>query len=204
MTSDADAPWLDTWGTVAAGSVAILALAGLAVSLGAGRSETGETQGGSHELPSAPVTVVPVESDDRWTVEAIADRMRSAGMTVAVALQPAHLFRGLAGWNLGLGLDAEHAAWAGQLARSVGLEPVLAEPAPLVSSHDAAKLLICRALASDDHVVLLDEPVTGLAANDMRDMARLVARALGDRRLIITTADATGHQSFVARVLSRS
>jgi hypothetical protein len=200
------AAWsMTSWRTVGAGAVGILAIAGLAVSAVAMRSEAGEPSADGPEVPSGRVTLIPIDShDDGRRVEAMADRIRSTGMSVAVVVHPPHLFRGLAGWNLGLGLDAEQAAWAGQLARTVGLGPVLAEPGPLLSDDDATKLLICRALATGDDIVLLDEPATGLAASDMRDMARLVARVLGDRRLIITTVDPTGHQSFVARVLSLS
>ncbi len=150
-------------------------------------------------VPTDPVTLLADGSPDRRVVEVLAARSGSR----AVACHPPHLFRGLAGWNLGLGLGAEEAAWAGQLARMLGLGTVLAEPAPLVDAAQVKMLVVCRALASDGDPVILDEPAAGLDAARARDLARVVAIGVGGRRLVVVTADPAGHRSFVSRARTR-
>jgi hypothetical protein len=150
-------------------------------------------------LPSETVTIIEDGSPDRRVAEALAARSRSR----AVACHPPHLFRGLAGWNLGLGLGDEEAAWAGQLARMLGLGPVLAEPAPLLDARQAKLLAVCRAVANGGDPVILDEPVAELEPGDVRALARVVGIGVGDRRLIVVTADPGGHRSFVSRARTR-
>ena len=150
-------------------------------------------------VPSETVTIIEDGSPERRVVEALAARSR----TRAVACHPPHLFRGLAGWNLGLGLGAEEAAWAGQLARMLGLGPILAEPAPLLDARQAKLLTVCRAVATGGDPVILDEPAAELEFGDVRALARVVGIGLGDRRLIVVTADPGGHRSFVSRARTR-
>lgn len=129
-----------------------------------------------------PVTVVVGESSDVfWDVVAA---QRAGGAEVAAAPAPV-LFRALAGWNLGLGLDAERAAWAAHLAGRLGVRDMLGEPAPLVDEAAAGALVICRVLASPGEVVVLDDPVVAALGGRRDRVARLVAAAIGDRRLIL-------------------
>ncbi len=151
-------------------------------------------------VPSDPVTVIEDCSVDRRVARVLANRSGSR----AVACHPPHLFRGLGGWNLGLGLDAEQAAWAGQLARMLGLAGVLAEPAPLLDARQAKMLTVCRAVATGGDPVILDEPAAGLDPADVRDLARVVRVGIGERRLIVVTSDPGGHRSFVSRAQTRS
>jgi hypothetical protein len=151
-------------------------------------------------VPSESVTLVEDPSSDRQLAAALATRSGSR----AVACHPPHLFRGLGGWNLGLGLDAEQAAWAGQLARMLGLGGALAEPAPVLDARQAKMLTVCRAVATGDDPVILDEPAAGLDPAHVRDLARVVRVGIGDRRLIVVTSDPAGHRSFVSRAQTRS
>jgi hypothetical protein len=151
-------------------------------------------------VPSDPLTVIEDASADRQVARYLAARSGSR----AVACHPPHLFRGLGGWNLGLGLDAEQAAWAGQLARMLGLGGVLAEPAQLLDAREAKMLSVCRAVATGGNPVILDEPAAGLEPAHVRDLARVVRLGIGDRRLIVVTSDPAGHRSFVSRAQTRS
>lgn len=153
---------------------------------------------------SEAVAVIEDGSPDRSVFEGVVDDISRRGHTAAVAVSPPHLFRGLGGWNLGLGLDAEQAGWAGQLARSLGLEGVLAAPEVAIDTVQAHKLAVCRALASPGEVVVLDEPAAGLEPHDVKALADVVERALAGRRLIVVTADVAGHRTFVSKVRSRT
>lgn len=150
------------------------------------------------------VEMIADDSTDRKLFEGVVDDLAGRGHSAAVAVSPPHMFRGLAGWNLGLGLDAEQAAWAGQLARSVGLEGLLAQPERDIGLVEARKLAVCRALASAGDVVVLDEPVAGMEPHDVKLVAAVVERALAGRRLIVVTGDVAGHLAFVSKVRSRT
>ena len=129
----------------------------------------------------------------------------AAGWVLLAGLGVAYVISGdFAGWNLGLGLDAEEAAWAGQLARMLGLGPVLAEPASLLDDRQAKLLTVCRALATSGDPLILDEPAAGLDSGDVRLVARVVGVGLRGRRLVVVTADPVGHRSFVSRAQARS
>jgi hypothetical protein len=62
---------------------------------------------------------------------------------------------------------------------------MLGEPAPLVDEAAAGALVICRVLASPGEVVVLDDPVVAALGGRRDRVARLVAAAIGDRRLIL-------------------
>lgn len=101
--------------------------------------------------------------------------------------QVPYLFRGLVGWNLGLGLDAERAALAAQYARRLGLGDRLADPAHLLSGGERGRIGLARTLASPRPVVLLDEPFAAVDAADRSAVLGLVGEALAGRTAVIVT-----------------
>ena len=103
--------------------------------------------------------------------------------------QHPYLFRGSAGWNLGLGLTDEQAAWAGQLARLFGLSDQLGRPASQLSGGERQRLCLARTLAADRPWVLLDEPLSALDISDRAALAGQLAHALSGRSAVIVTHD---------------
>ena len=103
--------------------------------------------------------------------------------------QTPYLFRGLAGWNLGLGLDSEPAAWAAQLADRFGVGGLLEAPASRLSGGEAQRLALARTLATPAEWILLDEP---LGAVDIADKAELIEKIgiqLRSRSAVVVTHD---------------
>ena len=103
--------------------------------------------------------------------------------------QQPYLFRGSAGWNLGLGLTEEEAAWAGQHARTFGLADQLTRPASQLSGGERQRLCLARTLATSHPWVLLDEPLSALDVADRGKLAAELAHALEGRSAIIVTHD---------------
>ena len=105
--------------------------------------------------------------------------------------QPQHpyLFRGLAGMNLRLGLDAEEAGMAGTVADRLGLHGVLAEPAGQLSSGERQRLALARSLSRRAEWVLLDEPLTAIDRKDREMVLEVVASALSGRSSLVVTHD---------------
>jgi molybdopterin-binding protein len=98
------------------------------------------------------------------------------------------MFRGWAGDNLGLGLDAEGSARARLIVDELGIAD-LAVPARQLSGGEAQRVALARVLARPEPIVLLDEP---LAPIDLRDRARIaavVSRWIGERTAVIVTHD---------------
>jgi hypothetical protein len=166
--------------------------------------EVGRPDAGEVPAQAGGIIVVVDPSPERRSVLGLVGALRASGRSVAVAFHPPVLHRGLGGWNLGLGLDTESAAWAAQLARALGLGGYLAEPAPLVPEAVGRRLTVCRALASPVEVIILDEPIVGLGPSEMRDLAKVTRRAIGDRELIVVSADTASIAAFLARVQSRT
>lgn len=110
-----------------------------------------------------------------------------AQVEAAYLPQQPHLFRGRAGWNLGLGLGAEEAAYAGQLARKLGLEPVLERHASQLSGGEAQRVALARVLARREPVVLLDEPLAAIDARSRHAVARLIVEGVGNRSAVVVT-----------------
>jgi hypothetical protein len=141
--------------------------------------------GGGHRLPAVSAEVADASAGvvaDATTDRAVWRGLARREDVVAVPQRP-YLFRGLAGWNLGLGLGDEQAAWAGQLARHLGLGAVLGQAEGRIGRVEAWKIALCRALATPGGIIALDEP--DLEPRDRR----LVTRLLGeDGRPVVVTS----------------
>lgn len=103
--------------------------------------------------------------------------------------QRPYLFRGLAGWNLGLGLDDEEAAWAGQHAVTLGVDSLLGRAADELSGGEAQRLALARSLSRRSPWLLLDEPLTAVDHADKQMVVSRVASALEGRSAVVVTHD---------------
>ncbi len=99
------------------------------------------------------------------------------------------LFRGRAAWNLDLGLDEEQRDRARSLAAEFGVADLLERNARTLSGGERQRLALARALARSEPVVLLDEPLAPLDAQDRLAMARHIVAAIGERTAVIVTHD---------------
>lgn len=104
--------------------------------------------------------------------------------------QQPYLFRGSAGWNLGLGLTTEEAAWARQLLKSFGFDVAgLARPASSLSGGERQRLLLARTIARPREWVLLDEPLGALDVAERPAIGVRLADVLEGRSSMIVTHD---------------
>ena len=103
--------------------------------------------------------------------------------------QSPYLFRGLAGYNLGLGLDAEEASRGGTLAGSLGIRDLLMEPSHTLSGGETQRLAIARTLARRAGWVLLDEPLSAIDTADRSMVLKLLANELHGRSSVVVTHD---------------
>ena len=104
--------------------------------------------------------------------------------------QHSHMFRGSAGWNLGLGLDAEQTVWARTLADRFGVNPeVYLDPARSLSGGERQRLSLARTLARSEPWVLLDEPLAALDVADRMTVAAALVDSLNGKGAIIVTHD---------------
>lgn len=103
--------------------------------------------------------------------------------------QRPYLFRGLAGWNMGLGLDSEESAWAAQMAVSLGVDGTLARPAHLLSGGEVQRVALARTLASRRPWLLLDEPLASVDRADRQTVLGHVAAALHGRSAVVVSHD---------------
>lgn len=114
------------------------------------------------------------------------------GPSIKAAYQPqhSHVFRGSAGWNLGLGLDPEQTVWARTLADRFGLDPdVYLDPARALSGGERQRLSLARTLARPEPWVLLDEPLAALDIADRLDVAAALVGSLNGKGAIVVTHD---------------
>ncbi len=110
--------------------------------------------------------------------------------TVSYLPQHPYIFRGSVGKNLSLGLGAEETNHAVQLVLAFGLEKeMLAEPATQLSGGERQRVFLARALARRSDVLLLDEPLTAIAASDRPQMLSVVAESLGGRDVVVVAHD---------------
>lgn len=115
--------------------------------------------------------------------------------------RPYH-FRGMAGRDLGLGLHAEEAAHAAQLAESLGVGDLLLDTVDRLSGGERQRLALARALARRARWVLLDEPLTGIDLLDRNRVVSVLSDALRHRSAVVVTHDlelavALGHRLAV-------
>lgn len=111
------------------------------------------------------------------------------GWEAAYLPQTPHLFRGRIGWNLGLGLSVERAAYAAQLAGRLGMGESLSGAADRLSGGERQRVALARVLACPGRWVLLDEPLAPIDVEDRAKTAEVIADAIGDRGAVIVTHD---------------
>ncbi len=117
----------------------------------------------------------------------LAGTIGTASIDASYLPQSPYQFRGTAGWNLGLGLSAEEAARARQLAERLGVGHLLGSDE--VSGGERQRLALARTLARRESWVLLDEPLAALDAQDRMKVARVIVEEIGDRGAVIVTHD---------------
>ena len=141
------------------------------------------------EIPEGTRTVVfgPNGAGKSTLLRLLAGTIGDLSLDAAYLPQSTYHFRGTAGWNLGLGLSAEQAARARQLADRFGVGHLL--EARAVSGGERQRLALARTLARPEPWVLLDEPLAALDAQDRMKVARVIVDAIGDRSAVIVTHD---------------
>jgi molybdopterin-binding protein len=103
--------------------------------------------------------------------------------------QRPYLFRGSAGFNMSLGLSAEEAVRARQLADRLGVGELLVYAASSLSGGEAQRVALARTLARSEPWVLLDEPLSAQDARDRMKVAAVIIDGLGGRGAVIVTHD---------------
>lgn len=109
--------------------------------------------------------------------------------TVAYIQQRPHMFRGSAGFNLGLGLESEPAARARQLADRLRVGGLLENPAPFLSGGEKHRLALARTLARPADWYLLDEPMAPIDFAERRDILSLLTSELEGRSAVVVSHD---------------
>lgn len=100
------------------------------------------------------------------------------------------MFRTSVGKNLAIGLDAEEASHAVQLLERLGLgREMLVAPAAHLSGGERQKVALARALGRRTRIVLLDEPLTAIAAQDRARAIEVIREAAGERVLVVVAHD---------------
>lgn len=135
------------------------------------------------------VTTVVVGPPHSGKTDLIRGRWIDVERNAAYQPQQPYLFRGLIGTNLGLGLTAEQCGLAGQYARRLGLESLLAEPAVAATDDERARLTLARTLARPEALVLLDEPLGSISSEWRATGIQVVRDALAPRTGLIATVD---------------
>jgi branched-chain amino acid transport system ATP-binding protein len=77
-------------------------------------------------------------------------------------------------WPSAVREERRHAARVADIADFVGLAAKLDRPAGLLSYGDQKRVEVARALACEPRLLLLDEPVAGMNAEESAQMARLI------------------------------
>ena len=78
----------------------------------------------------------------------------------------------------------EALAAAAEVAKLVGLEPMLQQPAAILTVAGRKRLELARALATSPKLLLLDEVLAGLNPSEIRDMVPII-RAIRERGVTI-------------------
>ena len=103
--------------------------------------------------------------------------------------QSPYLFRGSAGFNMGLGLSAEEASRARQIADQLGVGDLLIYEASSLSGGESQRVALARTLARSEPWVLLDEPLAGQDERDRMNVAAVIIEAIAGRGAVIITHD---------------
>lgn len=128
-------------------------------------------------------------------------RELGASGTVAYLQQRPHMFRGSAGFNLGLGLRSEPAARARQLADRLGVSGLLEQPAPLLSGGEKHRLALARTLARPADWYLLDEPMAPIDFAERREILSLLTSELDGRSAVVVSHDINVVAALADRVV---
>ncbi len=128
-------------------------------------------------------------------------RELGASGTVAYIQQRPHLFRGTAGFNLGLGLESEPSARARQLADRLGVAGLLEQPAPLLSGGEKHRLVLARTLARPADWYLLDEPMAPIDFAERREILSLLTSELEGRSAVVVSHDINVVAALADRVV---
>lgn len=142
------------------------------------------------ELQPGKTTVVfgPNGAGKTTLLRYLVRELGSSG-TVAYIQQRPHMFRGSAGFNLGLGLDSEPAARARQLADRLGVGELLESPAPSLSGGEKHRLVLARTLARPADWYLLDEPMAPIDFAERREVLSLLTFELEGRSAVVVSHD---------------
>lgn len=140
------------------------------------------------ELSVGAITVV-FGSTGSGKTDVVRRRWLEVGKNAAYQPQRTHLFRGLLGANLGLGLTAEQCGLAGHYARRLGLGTVLAEPESVATEDVRGRLTLARTLARPEQLVILDEPLAPVETGWRSEVIALVREALSPRTGLVATGD---------------
>lgn len=154
------------------------------------------------ELPAAKTTVIfGPNGAGKTTLLRHLVRELGASDTVAYIQQRPHMFRGSAGFNLGLGLDSERAARARQLADQLGVSGLLEQPAPLLSGGERHRLVLARTLARPADWYLLDEPMAPIDFAERREILALLTSELEGRSAVVVSHDINVVAALADRVV---
>lgn len=91
---------------------------------------------------------------------------------------------------------------ARELLCEAGLCDDLSRPVRELSGGMKRRVAICRALAADHDMLLLDEPFSGLDEHTKGEIAALINRYEADKTLVLVTHDPTDAELLSARVIN--
>ena len=123
----------------------------------------------------------------RGAAGTLAGRRRAPG--VAYLPQQVHLFKGTGRTNLALG--GTDLPVAVELSERLGVGGVLDDDVRTMSVGQRQRLAIARVLASDEPVVLLDEPLAPIDTTDRRDVIAAIRSRSHGRALVTVTHSVT-------------
>lgn len=141
------------------------------------------------------ITVI-VDSDPAVRAERAAAIAAEAGAGCGFQPDPVYGFRGLLGWNLGLGLTDEACGLAGQYARRLGLGPLLADPVGYVDASALASMALARLLARPEPLLVHAPDVVAAEG-----VVALLVEAGRRADLVVSSGDASIHELADRRIV---